>query len=336
MRKSTSLKLGLNVRKPALGAAGAQARERADGSGRQLVHSVFRGSPADDPDEAPAAQPVFSGGSQAREAEKLASEIATSDPSVYAYDEVYDDLDQARNRAKKAQRADDYKPRYMDKLIETAKQRKVQSDVVRERLLAKERAREGDMYADKEVIVTAGYKDIKEQREKLVAEDEAREASAQAASGRGQHFGTATAGLYKEFLDRVDREDAAIAAAAAATSRSLDGPAPEPADRPEALGSGLNVMAASAQQRPAAAPQHPSDVADGVLQGRAAGQRGRHWPQPSSMDLAAEADRRDDERVAEQDRQHQELVQKYARRNDAAAVEAARQRYLERRQQQAC
>ncbi|KAJ2773691.1 hypothetical protein IWQ56_000888 [Coemansia nantahalensis] len=354
---STSLKFGLNARKPALGAAGAQARARTDGgdSGGS-VRSVFRGSPADDPDDEPALPPpaAFSGGSQAREAERLASEIAASDPSVYAYDEVYDNLDQARSRAKQAQRSDDRGPRYMDKLIASAEQRKVQSDVVRERLLEKEREREGDLFADKEVIVTAGYKEIKEQRKQLVAEDEAREASAQTARRSDRHFGAATVGLYREFLDHVDREDAAIAAAAAAAvGGSAEAARPGPTDsqgvhladaagpasrKPEALGSGLNVMATSTRQRPADAQQQQQQpgvpaAAGGVQQDRAAGRQGRNGDRSSYVAMAAEMDRRDHVRDAEQERQHLELVKKYARRNDAAAVEAARQRYLERKQQ---
>ncbi|KAJ1731078.1 hypothetical protein LPJ61_002703 [Coemansia biformis] len=256
---------------------------------------------------------------------------------------------------------DDHKPRYMEKLIETAKQRKMQSEAARERLLVKEREREGDMYADKEVIVTAGYKEIKQQRAKLVAEDEAREASTPSSSGhgRGRQFGTASIGLYRELLDRADREDAAVAAATASSSgpatgqptsrEAYQGSAGDSVDNAAALGSGLNVMSSTTRPQPGAASRLPHGVSaapfgdnrppstqSGESQGRHTGSHGRRWGQSSNVSVEAEMGRRDHERSTEQERQYQALVKKYARRNDNAAVAAARQRYLERKQQQAC
>ncbi|KAJ2778003.1 hypothetical protein H4R18_004852 [Coemansia javaensis] len=343
MRKSgPSLKFGLNARKPTAAAAAAAAPARGAGS-RLDARSAFE-EPAEGGSETAqqGLRPgsVFAGGTQTQQAEKLAAEIAAADPSAFAYDEVYDSFSGARKQAKQRARdggggggSGDHRPRYMEKLIETAKQRREQSEVVKERLLAKEREREGEQFADKETFVTAGYRELKEQRERLVAEEEAREAEA-ARAGPRPGFDAAAAGLYRQLLDRVDREDAAIAAAAAGGAPAPsqpDGPA-----KPAALGTGLNVMARSTGQRPAGAECRPSDgVADRKDRHQSRPHHSGRWGQSTAKHIEADLDRLERDKHQAQDHQRQALLKKYARRNDDAAVEAARQRYLARKQQAA-
>ncbi|KAJ1797299.1 Nuclear speckle splicing regulatory protein 1, partial [Coemansia sp. RSA 2399] len=208
MRKSTPLKLGLNVRKPKAPTSDALAE-----NAQRQRPSVF----SDDNDdvleekEPATAQPHFTGGSQSRESAKLAKDLEETDPSVYAYDDVYDSINAARSRINAARRKnDDNKPKYMEKLMETAKRRQVQQEVVKERVLEKERQREGEMHADKETFVTSAYKELKDQRQQLVKEEEKQEEEdgrKSAAGSKSKQLFGASAGFYREFLDQVDRED---------------------------------------------------------------------------------------------------------------------------------
>ncbi|KAJ2810468.1 hypothetical protein H4S07_002656, partial [Coemansia furcata] len=170
MRKTTALKFGLNV--PKQGTPTAVTRHKdvpKDGDTARPKRSVFaEPETLSSPDDSKPTKPQFTGGSQTHTSEMLASELQATDPSVYAYDEVYDEISNARDRSKRARKdADNLKPRYMEKILETAKQRQVQHEVVREKMLDKEREREGDMFADKETFVTDAYKEQKEQRQRL-------------------------------------------------------------------------------------------------------------------------------------------------------------------------
>ncbi|KAJ2121806.1 hypothetical protein IW147_003973, partial [Coemansia sp. RSA 720] len=220
MRKSTSLKHGLNVRKPVAAASNAKS------DGRSAPKSVFA---FDELETAAEAQTItHAGGSEAQKSAKLALDLESSDPSVFAYDEVYDKINLARSRLKPS---NDLKPRYMEKLLETAKTRQVQNEVVKERLLAKQREREGDLFADKETIVTESYREHKEQRQKMVDEEEAREKEEE--KGRGR----LDTGFYRGLLDRMDRDDVSKVVDSVESVDCVD---TEPR-APVVLGSGLNV-----------------------------------------------------------------------------------------------
>ncbi|KAJ2069367.1 hypothetical protein GGI08_000386 [Coemansia sp. S2] len=292
------------------------------------------------------AKPIFTGGSQTRASEKLASELQATDPSVYAYDEVYDEISNARDRSKRARKqADDLKPRYMEKILETAKQRQVQHKVVREKMLDKEREREGDMFADKETFVTNACKEQKEQRQKLVEDEDMREA-AETNAGRRGYGAAVAAGFYRGFLDQIDRDDinkVVVSGASAPSQVQIvgDNPASHSSVRKsEALVSGLNVADSSARPRHTRlstqdSATSPDNGKESTTTHRAEEFR-RHAGSRSSYShiieqgLSAQQQMKDDARI----REHEALVKKYARRNDAVSIEAARQRYLARKQQQ--
>ncbi|XP_017781438.1 PREDICTED: nuclear speckle splicing regulatory protein 1 [Nicrophorus vespilloides] len=97
------------------------------------------------------------------------------DPTVFQYDELYDDMDKKRNETKLANKDVDKKPKYIKKLLIAAERRKLENERRIERQVQKEREEEGDEFRDKEAFVTASYKKKLEEMKEL-EEKEAREA----------------------------------------------------------------------------------------------------------------------------------------------------------------
>ncbi|KAJ2780668.1 hypothetical protein GGI15_003459 [Coemansia interrupta] len=291
MRKTTAIKSGLNVRK-AGGAVQPAVRSSAD------VKSAFGSSAA--PDHPAAHRPIVP--------TKPTTASSTLDPSVYAYDALYDEISTTRQRLRSTDK-DDRRPKYMEKLIETAKQRQVQKEVARERLLEKERQREGEEFAEKESFVTAGYRKQKEERRRMVEDEERREAEEEE-DRRGGDF-------RQQFLRHVDRRDVARAMDA---QESEEAEGKESAQRKNrALGAGLNVVSASRKV----------DAGGRRIESERPAQRPAR--QHRGRELDDEVHRQEARRAEAKELQRKALVQKYARRNNDAAVEAARQRYLERK-----
>ncbi|XP_074557664.1 uncharacterized protein LOC141813603 [Curcuma longa] len=79
------------------------------------------------------------------------------DPSVFDYDGVYDTMKEQAARPKIQDRTE-RKSKYIETLMEKAKQREREHEVVYERKLLKERSKEDHLYADKEKFVTGAYK----------------------------------------------------------------------------------------------------------------------------------------------------------------------------------
>lgn len=98
------------------------------------------------------------------------------DPSIFQYDEVYEDIQTKRKEEKEARKtADAKKPRYIVKLLETAEKRKLEHERRIERQVQKEREAEGEEFKDKEAFVTSSY--MKKLEEiKQAEEQEKREA----------------------------------------------------------------------------------------------------------------------------------------------------------------
>ncbi|XP_028138188.1 nuclear speckle splicing regulatory protein 1 [Diabrotica virgifera virgifera] len=96
------------------------------------------------------------------------------DPTVYQYDEVYDDIEKKRNDSKLAKKDIDKKPKYISRLLVAAEKRKRENDRRIERQVQKEREEEGDTFKDKESFITPSYKKKLEEMREL-EEQEKRE-----------------------------------------------------------------------------------------------------------------------------------------------------------------
>ncbi|KAL3272244.1 hypothetical protein HHI36_022727 [Cryptolaemus montrouzieri] len=107
---------------------------------------------------------------------KIALEKAMEeDPSVYQYDEIYDDMEKKRNEQKKLSRNDlEKKPKYITNLLKAADRRKKENERRIERQVQREREAEGDEFKDKDSYITPSYKKKLEEM-KALEEQEMRE-----------------------------------------------------------------------------------------------------------------------------------------------------------------
>ncbi|XP_058109051.1 uncharacterized protein LOC131252330 [Magnolia sinica] len=96
------------------------------------------------------------------------------DPSVFDYDGVYDDMKQKIARPL-AQDRQERKPKYIQKLMEKAKEREREHEVIYERKLAKERSKDDHLFVDKEKFVTSAYKKKLAEQAKWLEEERLRQ-----------------------------------------------------------------------------------------------------------------------------------------------------------------
>ena len=93
-------------------------------------------------------------------------QVLEGDPTIYEYDEVYEQVsstvqqEQKREEKRRLERESNTvrQPKYVAGLLEKCKEREKEYERVKERQIQRERELEGDLYADKEVFVTAAYK----------------------------------------------------------------------------------------------------------------------------------------------------------------------------------
>ncbi|KAK6927974.1 Nuclear speckle splicing regulatory protein 1, N-terminal [Dillenia turbinata] len=96
------------------------------------------------------------------------------DPSVFDYDGVYDDMKEKIVRPK-AQDRQERKPKYIEVLMEKAKQREREHEIIYERKLAKERSKDDHLFVDKDKFVTNAYKRKMAEQAKWLEEERLRE-----------------------------------------------------------------------------------------------------------------------------------------------------------------
>ncbi|XP_077256199.1 uncharacterized protein LOC143894045 [Temnothorax americanus] len=93
------------------------------------------------------------------------------DPTIYQYDEVYDELERGKGQPDSASRQKEQKSKYIRKLLKTAERRKKEQEHRIERMVQKEREAEGEMFADKESFVTSAYRAKLEEFKKMDEEE---------------------------------------------------------------------------------------------------------------------------------------------------------------------
>ncbi|KAG9010946.1 hypothetical protein FRB94_009426 [Tulasnella sp. JGI-2019a] len=133
------------------------------------------------------------------------------DPSVSQYDEVYDEMKEAETRAKAGKEEDnkEKKPKYMEKLLQSAETRKLDFVRAEEKLIQREREQEGEEFADKDKFVTPAYKAQMEEVRRAEEEEKKRE-EAEAKKRKGVP-GLAT--FFREYLQNAsDQRSATVAA----------------------------------------------------------------------------------------------------------------------------
>ncbi|GAA5936510.1 nuclear speckle splicing regulatory family 1 protein [Sporobolomyces koalae] len=146
--------------------------------------------------------------------EKQARELEL-DQSAYEYDEVYDQMKLGEKQAQAVLKAEssDRKPKYISKLMETAELRKQDRLRAEDKMIAKEREREGDEFQDKEQFVTPAYLRQQEELRQIELEEKRLEELNAGKQGGMTSF-------YKSYLDSTSATHAAAVAATLAKPSS--------------------------------------------------------------------------------------------------------------------
>nr|XP_022901787.1 nuclear speckle splicing regulatory protein 1 [Onthophagus taurus] len=93
------------------------------------------------------------------------------DPTIYQYDELYDDIEQKRKESKASIQDKEKKPKYINRLLVMAEKRKRENERRIERQVQKEREAEGEEFKDKESFVTSAYRKKLEEFKKMEEEE---------------------------------------------------------------------------------------------------------------------------------------------------------------------
>ncbi|KAF8416607.1 coiled-coil domain-containing protein 55-domain containing protein [Tirmania nivea] len=286
-----------------------------------------------------------------------AAAAAAEDPTIYAYDSLYDSMKSATSTASRANSTaalDDpstRQPKYMTSLLAAAETRKRDLLRAKERMLQKEREAEGEEFNDKETFVTGAYKAQQEELRKL-EEEEAKREEEERKKSKG------LSGLYRGLLERGEKahERAVEAAKEAAVGGKGEGEGereeekmeekkPLPAhvevndegvvvDKRQLLSGGLNLLAApSASKKPTSAQQSSSTSTN-------ASARGYQGKNKVEMDRRARQTRMLEEQLAatqkrareEEEAKAKELIERQVKRGKTEGeLMGARERYLARK-----
>lgn len=109
-----------------------------------------------------------------KDVEEQHKKALEEDPSAFDYDGVYDEMKQKVARPVMNDRQE-RKPKYIQALMEKAKQREREHEIVYERKIAKERSKDDHLYAEKDKFVTSAYKKKLAEQAKWMEEERLRE-----------------------------------------------------------------------------------------------------------------------------------------------------------------
>ncbi|TMW47007.1 hypothetical protein DOY81_007921, partial [Sarcophaga bullata] len=152
---------------------GQQKRPAAKDVSREITKpSIFDESSSEsDADGPPQMQmkktPMGPSLMEKRKAKSLQEKALAEDPTIFQYDELYDEMENSREEEKQAKSREPKKARYITKLMETAERRKLENELRVERQVQKEREAEGEEFKDKEAFVTTAYRKKLEEMRKL-------------------------------------------------------------------------------------------------------------------------------------------------------------------------
>ncbi|XP_002025189.2 nuclear speckle splicing regulatory protein 1 [Drosophila persimilis] len=144
---------------------GQQKKEAARPAKPPIKPSIFdESSESDDSaNNAPQIRPKASvtGGPSVMErrvARRMQEKALAEDPTIFQYDELYDEMENKRDEAKLTKSKEPRKAKYINRLMEHAERRKLEKELRVERQVQKDREAEGEMYKDKDTYVTAAYR----------------------------------------------------------------------------------------------------------------------------------------------------------------------------------
>ncbi|KAJ9104220.1 hypothetical protein QFC19_004037 [Naganishia cerealis] len=159
--------------------------------------------------------------SLSRAQRKLQEEALKLDQTVFEYDEVWDGMQNAREKVKEAKESEAGKrdPKYIDAFLKSAATRRLDRLRAEEKMLQHERDKEGDEFADKEKFMTSAYKKQLEEVRKAEEEEKQREEIE-----RKSKKGPGMTAFYATMLNADEERHAAAMAAASMTATQPQGP----------------------------------------------------------------------------------------------------------------
>ncbi|KAF9464733.1 coiled-coil domain-containing protein 55-domain containing protein [Collybia nuda] len=294
------------------------------------------------------------------------------DETVYEYDEVWDRMQEAKQRQKDAKEVDakERKPKYIHNLLNSAATRKLDYLRAEEKMMQLERAAEGDEFKDKEAFVTQAYKDQMAEVRRAEEEEKRREEQQRNAGGPSSgmtHF-------YRRMLEESEQTHEAAVAAAQKRIIGPQGPVPnltitKPADftpvsdlelarvareqgkdvelnddnqivdKRDLLSAGLNLSAPNTRRlglRPSIKQQSTLTEGSAAPSHRAVGTAAsrKEINERRTREIQQQLQDEEHRMASEKQRMEEDAVRRtVAKRNNSDDVQSARERYLERKRQ---
>uniref|UniRef100_A0A7S0BLP2 Nuclear speckle splicing regulatory protein 1 N-terminal domain-containing protein n=1 Tax=Rhodosorus marinus TaxID=101924 RepID=A0A7S0BLP2_9RHOD len=259
---------------------------------------------SDDEDDIAASIARESAIKKAKTERERAEKLVEDDPNLYDYDGAYDALQKERKAQKDSQKNAPRESKYISKLKETAEERQEEHERVMERKIQREQEQDAHLYGDKEKFVTRAYKEKLDERKQKDAERAANEKAEEASDSAGRKNMTS---FYYNMLNRQQPTDKTKN-----SDQTLN--ATDDDDNPAARGKSHSIKNVDASFEDAQHSSQPrrvdSDRPNDV-----------HGSRPGATETQPKA---------KKETKHERAVRLNRRRNDDAAIEAARQRYFKR------
>ncbi|XP_010246697.1 PREDICTED: nuclear speckle splicing regulatory protein 1-like [Nelumbo nucifera] len=109
-----------------------------------------------------------------KDIEEQQKKALEEDPSIFDYDGVYDSMKEKIARPREED-CKERKSKYIQVLMEKAKEREREHEIIYERKLVKERSKDDHLYSDKDKFVTSAYKRKLAEQAKWLEEERLRE-----------------------------------------------------------------------------------------------------------------------------------------------------------------
>ncbi|THH33839.1 hypothetical protein EUX98_g256 [Antrodiella citrinella] len=303
-------------------------------------------------------------------AKKRLEEEQKVDATVFEYDEVWDKMQEAKQRQKVVKEVDakERKPKYIANLLTTAATRRLDHLRAEEKMIQRERESEGDEFADKEAFVTQAYKDQMAELRKAEQEEKEREEKEKKLRGG---IGSGMSHFYRKLLEESEHQhDATVAAT---SSKPIIGPqAPTPnltiskpvdfapksdlelaqvardagkdvelnddnqiVDKRELLSAGLNLAAPNTRLLGLQTSKTKTDE-EPVNAHRAVGTAAsrREINERRAREIAKQMEEEQERLVDENERREEESRSRVvSKRNNDDSIQSAKERYLARKRQ---
>ncbi|ODM90837.1 Nuclear speckle splicing regulatory protein 1 [Orchesella cincta] len=112
---------------------------------------------------------------QHKQAALILQKALEEDPTVFQYDELYDEMDKKRISNREEAKGSQA-PKYIQNLMKMAERRQRENERRIEKVAQKELEKEGDLFKDKEAFVTGAYKRKMEELRRLEEEEKREDA----------------------------------------------------------------------------------------------------------------------------------------------------------------